>query len=166
MQRVTEPELMDDEAQARAYAEADFEEPNSAFVGLLGSRFGPLPERARVIDLGCGPADIAIRLACTWPGWTIDAVDGSEPMLALGRDAAQRACVADRVRLIRALVPSPRLPASSYDIVLSNSLLHHLQEPAILWKTIWVVLARKGAKRSSKMRGTVSSASPPGPPSR
>ncbi|MEO0323259.1 MAG: class I SAM-dependent methyltransferase, partial [Myxococcota bacterium] len=38
MKRTPEPELMDESTQAAAYAEADFDEPNAAFV-------------ARVLDL-------------------------------------------------------------------------------------------------------------------
>ena len=35
MQRVPEPELMSDEDQAMAYANADFEEPHNHFISLL-----------------------------------------------------------------------------------------------------------------------------------
>jgi hypothetical protein len=63
MERIVEPELMDDEAQARAYAEADFEEPNARFVALYREFVGALPAGAAVLDLGCGPGDITLRLA-------------------------------------------------------------------------------------------------------
>ena len=39
MQRVPEPELMDDPAQALAYAGADFSEPHQAFVAHFRERF-------------------------------------------------------------------------------------------------------------------------------
>jgi cyclopropane fatty-acyl-phospholipid synthase-like methyltransferase len=131
-----EPELMDDREQARAYARADFEEPNAAFVRHLRAHFEPLPERAKLVDLGCGPGDIAVRLARAFPGWTIDAMDGSAAMLQHAREAVQRAGVAERVRLIQQCVPSARLPTDGYDIVLSNSLLHHLHDPGGLWATV------------------------------
>ena len=35
MQRVLEPELMDDEEQAKCYAEADFSDSNSRFIALF-----------------------------------------------------------------------------------------------------------------------------------
>jgi SAM-dependent methyltransferase len=47
-----------------------------------------------------------------------------------------RGGVQDRVRLLRALVPSPHLGSDAYDIVLSNSLLHHLPDPNALWATV------------------------------
>ena len=39
MERIPEPELMEDEAQARAYAEANFAEPHSHFIELLQAVF-------------------------------------------------------------------------------------------------------------------------------
>ncbi|HQR49986.1 MAG TPA: hypothetical protein PL152_11655, partial [Steroidobacteraceae bacterium] len=62
MQRIPEPELMDEFEQARAYAEADFSEPNQRFVQLFEAEFPALTSGC-VVDLGCGPGDIAVRLA-------------------------------------------------------------------------------------------------------
>ena len=39
MERIPEPELMDDPEQARAYASADFSEPHQAFVERFTQRF-------------------------------------------------------------------------------------------------------------------------------
>ena len=62
MERIPEPELMDDPAQAYAYANADFSEPHQAFVERFTQCFpGHAPRR--VLDLGCGAADITIRFA-------------------------------------------------------------------------------------------------------
>ena len=74
MQRQLEPELMLEEAQAIAYAEADFEEPHSACVRLFQEVVGArLPMEAALWDLGCGPGDITLRLALANPGYRIDA---------------------------------------------------------------------------------------------
>ena len=40
MQRIPEPELMTDEGQAIAYANADFEEPHNHFIKLLKESIG------------------------------------------------------------------------------------------------------------------------------
>ena len=61
MQRITEPELMDEAEQARAYAMADFAEPNERFVGYFETEFPDL-KTGSVLDLGCGPGDIVLRL--------------------------------------------------------------------------------------------------------
>src|SRR5215211_4920062 len=85
MDRVLEPELMDDDAQARAYAKADFSASNERFVAGLVQHFRP--HLRRIVDLGCGPADVDIRLAQAAPEARISAVDGSAPMIALARSA-------------------------------------------------------------------------------
>jgi ubiquinone/menaquinone biosynthesis C-methylase UbiE len=137
MERVLEPELMDDETQARAYAEADFSEPNAHFVELYGEHVGKLPAGAAVLDLGCGPGDITLRLARAWPEVEFHGLDGSTAMLrlalrALELDAAQ----GSRVRFVEGLVPGAALPFARYQAVVSNSLLHHLHDPAALWRMV------------------------------
>ncbi|MBA1329736.1 hypothetical protein QQ73_00455, partial [Candidatus Endoriftia persephone str. Guaymas] len=63
MKRIPEPvELMDEKAQAKAYAEADFREPNQLFLDRLLALMGDrAPNHA--LDLGCGPADITLHVA-------------------------------------------------------------------------------------------------------
>lgn len=134
MDRIPEPELMDDAEQARAYAQADFAEPNRAFVELVETRLAPLPRAGRVVDLGCGPADIPVRLSLRHPGFEIDAVDGSDAMLAHGARAIEASGA--RVQLHCARLGEEPLEAGAYDLVLSNSLLHHLPDAALLWRSV------------------------------
>ena len=137
MRRVPEPELMDDEAQALAYAEADFEEPNSRFTDLYSEFVGRLRPGAAVLDLGCGPGDITLRIAAADPGIEVHGLDGSAAMLAFGQAArASRPELAGRVRFLEGLVPGAVLPRANYDAVVSNSLLHHLHHPEALWRMI------------------------------
>jgi ubiquinone/menaquinone biosynthesis C-methylase UbiE len=143
MHRIPEPELMDEPAQARAYAEADFAAVNEAFVGRFVSHFPDL-ERGAVLDLGCGPADIPIRLSRRRPGLRVVGVDGSAAMLALAREAIERQRPANVVNVVRAYVPDLPFPDQSFDAVISNSLLHHLAEPAPFWREIERV-AKPGA---------------------
>jgi ubiquinone/menaquinone biosynthesis C-methylase UbiE len=135
MQRTPEPDLMDDAAQALAYAQADFEAPHSRLIAMLRERFPELPERGAALDLGCGPADISLRFARAFPGWSVDGLDGSAPMLALGRDAIEAAGLAARIRLVQAYLPDGDAPRQRYELILSNSLLHHLRDPLVLWRS-------------------------------
>lgn len=137
MHRVTEPELMDGVEQALAYARADFEAPHSRLVELFRARFPDAPPTAHVLDLGCGPGDVAMRFATAFPGWRVDGVDGSAAMLDAADVCHRRhpGC-RDRVRLIRGLLPDCDLPRTRYDIVISNSLLHHLHDPFALWRSV------------------------------
>ena len=66
MQRIPEPELMTDPAQAQAYAETDFSAPHDAFIAHFAARF-PDFKTGRVLDLGCGAADVTLRFARAYP---------------------------------------------------------------------------------------------------
>lgn len=131
MERMPEPELMDDVAQAKAYAAADFSRENEGFVNLFRQYF-PEWTAGHVIDLGCGPADIPIRFARNYPGARITAVDASEPMIALAEEAVKEAGFADRIRLRCERFQQLALDESG-DAALSNSLLHHLPNPLQFW---------------------------------
>jgi len=63
-------------------------------------------------------------------------VDGAPAMLRLARELEAASPESARVTLLQGLVPNLVLPRAAYDAVVSNSLLHHLQEPAALWMTI------------------------------
>jgi len=56
--RIIEPELMEEEEQELVYAQADFFGPNKQFLALFAAKFPDFPGNGRVLDLGCGPADI------------------------------------------------------------------------------------------------------------
>lgn len=135
MQRIPEPELMDDPAQARAYAEADFTAPHEAFVDHFAQRF-PEFSGGAVLDLGCGPGDVTLRFARRYPQARILGIDGAGAMLALARTAVERAGASGRVRLEHLRLPSDALARAAFDAVISNSLLHHLHEPQVLWQAI------------------------------
>jgi len=128
---------MTDNAQAIAYAQADFSIAHQSYVTLFGKVFKDRPRRAVVLDLGCGPADVTIRFAKANPGWRFHGVDGSPAMLKCGRAALKRRPVlARRIRLIKGFIPSLALPRKTYDVILSSSLLHHLPDPQALWNVI------------------------------
>src|SRR3970282_1704719 len=98
MERFPEPELMDDPAQALAYATADFSEPHEAFVRHF-QRLFPEFKRGRMLDLGCGAADITIRFARAYPAARLDGVDGARAMLRHAREAVAKAQLEPRVSL-------------------------------------------------------------------
>jgi trans-aconitate methyltransferase len=136
MQRIPEPELMGDPQQASAYANADFSEPNERFVATFAAEF-PAFNSGAVLDLGCGPGDIVLRLAGRFPNLAVHGLDGSPAMLAHGEAIlAAQAELQGRVRFIAGVLPGARLPLSRYDAVVSNSLLHHLHDPSVLWNAV------------------------------
>lgn len=137
MDRVVEPELMDEPEQAVAYAMADFDQPHTRFIELFQQTFPHWPSTGTAIDLGCGPGDIAIRFARAYPNCGVHGVDGARAMLEAGeRLLAQAADVRERVRLCHGMLPNAEMPLPHYDAVISNSLLHHLHDPGQLWEAV------------------------------
>jgi SAM-dependent methyltransferase len=136
MLRVPEPELMDEAEQARAYALADFAEPNERFVAYFESMH-PQPRTGAVLDLGCGPGDIVLRLAMRNPSLVVHGLDGSAAMLHFASERLHEApSLGGRVQFIEGLLPGATLPLPGYDTVISNSLLHHLHEPRYFWQAV------------------------------
>jgi cyclopropane fatty-acyl-phospholipid synthase-like methyltransferase len=134
MERVLEPELMEDSEQAAAYAAADFSQENQGFVDRFAEYF-PDFANGHVLDAGCGPADIPIRFARRYPACQLTAVDASMPMIRLAEQAVSQAGLGDRITLRCErfdAVPG----ANVFEAVLSNSLLHHLPNPLQFWNKL------------------------------
>ncbi len=131
MKRILEPEIMDDKQQAIAYAKADFSASNQWYVNnLIVDYSGYLHN---VIDIGCGPADVPIRLAKTNPHIRITAIDGSVEMIRLAKEAVQKAGLEKQIKPMQGYIPGFDVKDRSYDAVLSKDLLHHLPDPMVLW---------------------------------
>ncbi|HDP35947.1 MAG TPA: class I SAM-dependent methyltransferase [Candidatus Hydrogenedentes bacterium] len=143
MQRVPEPEYMDIDEEAAAYANADFNEVNAAFVNSLLEFVGPGND-SYMLDLGSGPGDIPRRISEARPDWRIVGIDASMPMLR--RAAARRAPPKTRAHLWYVLCDAKRLPfpSQSCDIVVSNSILHHLEDTVTFWKEVERVMRPGG----------------------
>ena len=134
MKRTPEPELMDEENQARAYSEADFSVPHEAFCDET-TRIFPQDFTGRILDLGCGPADVTVRFARRYPQCSMLGIDGAAAMLELGQTRIEMAGLSERIVLQHCFLPAPDLDRN-FDGVISNSLLHHLADPDVLWRTI------------------------------
>lgn len=136
MRRTPEPELMDEAEQARAYALADFDEPNARFVDYFAAAFPELT-RGSVLDLGCGPGDIVLRIATRRPQLVVHGLDGSAAMLAFAVERLHATpALGGRVQFIEGILPGATLPLPAYDAVVSNSLLHHLHDPLVFWRAV------------------------------
>ena len=135
MNRVLEPELMEDDAQIKAYAAADFEIPHNNLIEYLKSFIKNDDFSGTALDLGCGPGDITRRFANAFPLSKVHAVDGSLPMLMHAKAELPKD-LSTRISYLEGKLPDVTLPQSSYEIIFSNSLLHHLPNPQALWQTI------------------------------
>ena len=138
MNRTLEPELMESDAQVQAYAAADFSQENQGFVDLFREYFPEFSE-GHVLDLGCGPGDIPIRLARAVPGCRITAVDASAPMIRLAEDKVRQAGLSDRITF-RCERFQDLAGANMADAAMSNSLLHHVPNPLQFWHKLRVAV--------------------------
>lgn len=138
MNRLLEPELMDDPLQAQVYAEADFSAENQGFVDRFREYF-PECTQGLIVDLGCGPGDIPVRLARALPDCRITGVDASRPMIDLAESAIRQAGLSDRVTL-RCERFQDFAGVHQADGAVSNSLLHHLPNPLQFWHKLRMVV--------------------------
>ena len=135
IERTPEPDLMNDIAQAEAYAATDFSEPHDAFVAHFKERFPDFKGRS-VLDLGCGTADVIIRFAHAFPSTHITGIDGADAMLGIGSKDVKQRGLKDRIELRKCILPGSDLSGTKFDAIISNSLLHHLKDPFIIWDMI------------------------------
>jgi ubiquinone/menaquinone biosynthesis C-methylase UbiE len=127
---------MTDQEQAAAYAAADLAEVNQPVANWFQARFPSLRAPARLLDIGCGTADLTIRLVTAYPGMTALGIDGSEAMLQFGRELVTTAGLEPRIVLERRYFPDATLETGGFDAVTANNLLHHLSNPQVFWKEI------------------------------
>lgn len=132
MKRTLEVELMVDERQAQAYARANFAESNQWFADHLAADFAPALRH--IVDFGCGPADVLVRIASATPDAHITGIDGSAAMIALAKAAVEAAGLERRITLMEGHIPGTPPGRHLYDAVLSKDALHHLPDPMALWQ--------------------------------
>lgn len=127
MLRTLEPEVMDTPEESDAYDQMDHTTPNRAFV----ERAVALGARGSILDLGCGPGHLPLLLCEAIADATVLGVDLAASMIEIAEDHRQRSRHRDRVSYrIADAKDLGDLAAASFDAVVSNSLLHHIPEPA------------------------------------
>lgn len=153
--RVPEPELMENPEQAAAYDAADFTTSHDGIVADLLHRHPGLTADATlsVVDLGCGPADVTVRLARALPCSEVVGIDAGPRMLELGRGRIAREGLSPQVRLVQARVNGDAPPGiGGFGLIASNSLLHHLADPLDLWRAVRVLGAPRAAVHVADLR--------------
>ena len=148
--RIPEPEVMDDSGEVEAYswstAQAHLDKIDDTFVDhavrLLNGR-----ERGRALDIGTGPGQIVIKLARRLTRWKFTGVDRSPNMIAqaCANLAAAGAALAGRVDFQVADGNKLPFPDATFDFVMCNSVLHHLEEPQHLLSEIARLAKPSGA---------------------
>ncbi len=128
--RELEPEVMDDPSEARDYDAMDHTVVNRQFVvDLLKDVQTSLK---RVLDVGTGTARIPIELCTQHPHCTVVGNDAAASMLQLGTRHVAAAGLTERIELHPGDAKALPYGDSSFDGVISNSLIHHLAEPQLV----------------------------------
>jgi SAM-dependent methyltransferase len=98
----------------------------------------PNGRAVRILDVGCGLANMSIELAKAYPEASVVAVDASAPMLRHARILVDHFKFGDRVSVRQALLPDADFgePERSFDLVFGRSILHHFADPAGFWRTV------------------------------
>ncbi len=110
----------------------------------LWQREAPRP-RARVLDLGCGPATLWRSMADRIdPTWSLTLVDFSPGMI----DAAQRE-LGDRADYAVADAEELPFPDGSFDAVIANHMLYHVRNRSRAFAEIRRVLVSGGTLHAS-----------------
>ncbi|BDA80527.1 SAM-dependent methyltransferase [Leptospira kobayashii] len=133
--RIPEPELMEGKEQVLAYSEADFALPHSMIIQALKNQLNPRFHPDLILDLGAGSGDMTYRLFETFPTSKIYAVDGSEEMLTSNRNYFQKKNSNANIVWENYKIQD-WIPESGFDLIFSNSLLHHLTDPYDFWAAI------------------------------
>jgi len=126
---------MEDRDQVIAYAKADFEVPHGHFIERLKVALGNPDFAGVALDLGCGPGDICRRFAEAYPQSRTHAVDGAKAMIDVAEESLSP-FLQKRIHFLLGRLPNVVLPNPYYDIIYSNSLLHHLHDPLTMWQVI------------------------------
>ena len=134
MQRILEPEVMDSWEEAIEYDAMDFTEVNMAFASAA-TALGP-KEQGLILDAGTGTGRIPVLISQMCPQWQIVAVDLAENMLKIAGQHIQQADLQAQICL--QLVDAKNLPDADgvFDMVISNSLVHHLPEPLLFFQEL------------------------------
>jgi ubiquinone/menaquinone biosynthesis C-methylase UbiE len=148
IERQLETEAMDTVEEAREYDLMDHHAVNARFVTDMleaANRLGGSDLRGRfAVDVGTGTGRIPIELCRAKPVVRVVAVDLARQMLRVARENVESAGLSARIALQLARATALPFRDACSPFVVSNSLIHHLPEPARALHEMTRVVARGG----------------------
>lgn len=125
--RQLEPEVMDSWDEAVDYDSMDHSAVNALFItDLLAIESDPRD----VLDLGTGTAQIPLELCRRHPNCRVMAADAATNMLEIAKYNLAASEVGQRVQLTHLDAKDLPFQSEMFDVVMSNSIVHHIPEPA------------------------------------
>ena len=140
MKRIPEPELMQIPSQVRAYAEADFSSSDSMVIKSLEKYLKKvgrtLNKNDLILDVACGPGNIAERIAKNWTFVNVLGIDGSREMLNEAENKISKNLTKNLsyqlIEINSIATGEIHFPLKA-DVLVSNSALHHFHDPNRFW---------------------------------
>lgn len=136
LKRILEPEVMDSVEEAQEYNAMDHAEVNRLFVAdLLEFARQNLETTDNefclgdVLDLGTGTALIPVELCKHHSECRVMAVDMATSMLDLAVYNVAAAGLEERIQISQADAKQLGFQDQMFDVVISNSIIHHIPEP-------------------------------------
>ena len=156
LQRKLEPEVMDTVEDASEYNDMDHSQVNQQFVDELLSFLRTNESFAArladdegelidVLDVGTGTALIPTTLCEQHSAFRVMAVDMALSMLDLATYNVQASTSFDRIQLDKVDAKDLGYEAGMFDIVMSNSIVHHIHSPNLCVAEMVRVLKPDGA---------------------
>jgi 2-polyprenyl-3-methyl-5-hydroxy-6-metoxy-1,4-benzoquinol methylase len=143
--RILEPEVMETEEEASAYDSMDHREVNAKFVDEFLLAFPEAAgaeeddpgwldsdDRVSILDLGTGTAQIPVELCRRTGRVRIMAADAAIAMLEIARLNVEFASVQQQVQLDHVDAKDLHYRDGMFDAVMSNSIVHHIPQPAVV----------------------------------
>ena len=140
--RTLEPEIMDDEEEARDYDAMNHGGANARFCDDLIAFH---PQFGDVLDVGTGTARIPIALCERLRDLRVLAVDLADHMLAVAGENVARAGFTDRIALQKVDAKRTGWPDGSFGVVISNTIAHHIPDPCDLLRELYRLTRPGGA---------------------
>jgi ubiquinone/menaquinone biosynthesis C-methylase UbiE len=144
--RTLEPEVMDTVSEAVDYDQMDHSGVNRLFVDdlLAKLQLKSTASPIQILDAGTGTAQIPLELMGRGIDAAVTATDLAEQMLIVAQQNVIAAGFAKSIYLV--LADCKQLPDANgtYDVVMSNSIVHHIPEPLQVLAELWRILKPGG----------------------
>jgi ubiquinone/menaquinone biosynthesis C-methylase UbiE len=130
LERIPEPHLiMASEVQDREFNLAARRSGLAiSYELVLNSVMKLAPLEGRALDIGCGSAQLLLRIARHMPGVHFTGIDMSDAMLALAEKNRVEQGLENVTFQRHDMFQLDRLPRRSFDLVTSNNVLHHCED--------------------------------------
>lgn len=150
--RTLEPELMDSVEEAVGYDRMDHAAVNRVFVDDLLAAWNHGPQTpdpnqlagSQLLDVGTGTAQIPVELAGRLTGCRVVAIDLAGEMLRVARRNISTAGFDETITVEHIDAKNMPFDDDHFGGVISNSIVHHIPDPAVVLDEMIRVLAPGG----------------------